>query len=488
MFLIRDKKDEIPKLNIKLLNSRTCHTLDYSFQDDILVCIGGRESPHKLSNSGWKYCHFIQNTIEPMPDNGRYRHGMIKVTFQKETKFIIFGGNQKTSKLVDKEWIMWSDKNGWESLEIDSKNKIQPRWGMCMVWLPKKEKGIICGGMNQNGLICEDIWTFEIVILNNKWILKFTPWLNLSILNIQRISRLGAKAVDVTGILDSDVLIAGGVSMFRCIPWCDQFILLDIENQKITSLNVHISGNDPMLIGFDIVRVNNDILILGGGCVCFSFGVFWNDLLILSESNSVKEWIISEYKIEETEMSTFANKFHNNINVSDPISLKYINPMIQDILSIKITCEDEWKKILEENMPIVLKELDIGTCVDKWTPQYLISRVGSTRKVIVHNAKTNFMNFHLKNFDYDTMDFEEFINSVYKDEGKLYMRSISKKNPKTKPSFLEEDFPEISKDFKIPVELSQIICPNKFSSPLRISSKNIGIWLHYDVCLNDILI
>ncbi|EMR11280.1 hypothetical protein PNEG_00309 [Pneumocystis murina B123] len=488
-FLITHKENKIPELNIKLVDSRVCHTLDYCPKEDILICIGGRESPCKLSNSGWKHSHLTQNIIKPIPDGGRYRHGMIKVTLQNETRFIIFGGNKKTSKIVDKEWVMWSDKNGWEILRINSKDKPQPRWGMCIIWLPEREEGIICGGMNEDGLIYEDIWTFKITILNKEWFLEFLPWRNISILDIQCISRLGAKAVNVIGILNGDVLIVGGVSMFHCISWNDQFILLDLENQKIIPLNVQSLENDPILIGFDIIRRNNDIFILGGGCLCFSFGICWNDdILILSESNSDEEWLISEYENTKSCVPTFINTFNNNnINMPNSVILEHTNPIIRLISSIKINSKDEWEEILEKNMPIVLKELDIGTCVEKWTPEYLISRIGSTRKVIVHNAKTNFMNFHEKNFSYETMEFEEFINSIYKDGSKLYMRSISTKNPRTKPSLLEEDFPEISDDLNIPKELSQTICPNKFSSPLRISSKNIGMWLHYDVMSNILI-
>ncbi|CCJ28572.1 unnamed protein product [Pneumocystis jirovecii] len=488
IFIITYKGNVVPEFKTQSLSPRVCHTLDYFSQDNVLFCVGGRESPSKLSNSE-EFNHLAQNTIKTEYHINRYRHGMVKITLQKETRFIVFGGNERTYQLADKEWMIWSHKKGWELLEITSKNKIQPRSGMCMIWLPERKEGIICGGMNKNGIICEDIWTFKINILDDKWTLELIPWSNLSILDIQRVSRFGAKAVNVSGILNGNVLIAGGVSMFHCISWNDQFILLNLDNQKITSLDFKISGDEPILIGFDIVRINNSIIILGGGCVCFSFGAYWNnDIITLFEYSLPKEWLIYEHKNTDMHVSNFTNESNNcNIDIFDPTILNHINPKIENISSIKITSEDEWKKILEKNMPVVLKGLNIGTCVQKWTPKYLVSHIGSTRKVIVHNAETNFMNFHVKNFNYETMDFGKFMDSVYKDESKLYMRSISTKNPRTKPSLLEEDFLEISKDFTIPPELLQVINPNKFSSPLRISSKNIGMWLHYDVMSNILI-
>ncbi|KAG4304023.1 hypothetical protein PORY_002546 [Pneumocystis oryctolagi] len=484
-FIITHKGNIVPELEIKSLGPRVFHTLDYFSQNNTLFCVGGRESPSKLSNSGSRSNHPTQNTIENISYSNRYRHGMVKVTLQNETRFIVFGG-KRTYKIADEEWIIWSHENGWELLEVNSENKIQPRWGMCMIWLPEREEGIICGGMNKDGFICEDIWTFRISITNKKWVLDLIPWSDLSVLNIQHISRLGAKAVNVTGILDGNILIAGGVSMFQCISWEEQFVLLNLENRKITPLNIQIPVDTPMLIGFDMIRVDNNVIIFGGGCVCFSFGSYWNDnILVLFNSNLSKEWIIYEYKTTKINEQCYISKPDDcNINTSNPMIPKHMNFTIQNISNIKITCKDEWEEIMKKNIPTVLKGLNIGTCVKKWTPEYLISRIGNTREVIVHNAKTNFMNFHVKNFNYETMNFGEFINSVYSNESKLYMRSISTKNPRTKPSFLEEDFSEISDDFIIPPELSKSINPNKFSSPLRISSKDIGIWLHYDVMSN----
>ncbi|KAG5519226.1 hypothetical protein PMAC_002314 [Pneumocystis sp. 'macacae'] len=489
IFIITYKGNIVHEFKAEYLGIRVCHTLDYFSQDNILFCVGGRESPCKLSSSEQEFNRLTQNTLKTGHCVNRYRHGMVKVTLQEETRYILFGGNEKTCQLADKEWMIWSQEKGWEFLETNSKNKMQPRSGMCMIWLPERKEGIICGGMDKNGVICEDIWTFKINIFNKKWVLELIPWSNLSILDIQHISRFGAKAVNVSGILDGNVLITGGVSMFHCISWNDQFILLDLDNQKITPLDFQILEDEPILIGFDIIRIDNSIIILGGGCMCFSFGTYWNNnILTLFESNLSKEWLICEHKITKTGIPNSVSKYTNYY--VDLCNLKIqnsINPEIKNISSVKIKCENEWKKILEENIPIVLKGLNVGTCIKKWTPEYLISHIGYTRKIIVHNARTDFMNFHAKNFNYETMNFGEFINSIYKDEKKLYMRSISTKNPRTKPSLLEEDFFEISSDFRIPPELSQIINPNKFSSPLRISSKNIGMWLHYDVMSNILI-
>ena len=59
--------------------------------------------------------------------------------------------------------------------------------------------------------------------------------------------------------------------------------------------------------------------------------------------------------------------------------------------------------------------------------------------------------------------------------------------PADQPANLTEDFPELAKDFMLPVELSHVT-QHQFSSVLRISGL-VDMWLHYDVslapCLTD---
>ena len=50
-------------------------------------------------------------------------------------------------------------------------------------------------------------------------------------------------------------------------------------------------------------------------------------------------------------------------------------------------------------MPVVLQGLDIGTCTNKWTTEYL-AKVGGDRDVKVHVSQTPQMDFINKNFMY----------------------------------------------------------------------------------------
>lgn len=88
------------------------------------------------------------------------------------------------------------------------------------------------------------------------------------------------------------------------------------------------------------------------------------------------------------------------------------------------------------------------------------------------------MNFLAKNFTYTTVPFEQFINDV-KAGGQMYLRALSSERPAEQATTLEQDFPGLSDDFKLPAELA-FVKANAHSSPLRISGP-VAMWLHYDV-------
>jgi tRNA wybutosine-synthesizing protein 4 len=99
-------------------------------------------------------------------------------------------------------------------------------------------------------------------------------------------------------------------------------------------------------------------------------------------------------------------------------------------------------------------------------------------EVVVHDSRSEHMNFQNKNFSYVTRTFGTFLDEVYAG-ARLYLRSISTENPSEVPANLSLDFPGLRDDFHLPAELFQV-SSNSHSSPLRISGA-VTLWLHYDV-------
>ena len=88
------------------------------------------------------------------------------------------------------------------------------------------------------------------------------------------------------------------------------------------------------------------------------------------------------------------------------------------------------------------------------------------------------MSFQTKNFSYATKTFGTFMDEVYAGD-RQYLRSISAEQPTKLPANLAVDFPNLSRDFRLPESLT-VVADNTHSSPLRISGP-VTLWLHYDV-------
>uniref|UniRef100_A0A3P8XZF2 tRNA wybutosine-synthesizing protein 5 n=1 Tax=Esox lucius TaxID=8010 RepID=A0A3P8XZF2_ESOLU len=138
--------------------------------------------------------------------------------------------------------------------------------------------------------------------------------------------------------------------------------------------------------------------------------------------------------------------------------------------------------------PVVLRDVGLGPCLDKWTLEYLTQKGGNC-EVKVHVSTVPQMDFLHKNFVYRTLPFDKFIQRaaekkhsdffLCQDES-YYLRSLGE-DVRKEPADLRKQFPELAEDFHIPefFESDQL-----FSSVFRISSCGLQLWTHYDVMDN----
>jgi tRNA wybutosine-synthesizing protein 4 len=61
------------------------------------------------------------------------------------------------------------------------------------------------------------------------------------------------------------------------------------------------------------------------------------------------------------------------------------------------------------------------------------------------------MSFKAKNFAYTSKAFGDFLDQIDAGE-RLYLRSLSSKNPSENPADIAKDFPTIAADFSLPPE------------------------------------
>jgi tRNA wybutosine-synthesizing protein 4 len=252
----------------------------------------------------------------------------------------------------------------------------------------------------------------------------------------------------------------------------------------------------PFLVGHSVVCLQDRVVICGGGGVCFSMGSCTNDgIWTLSGNEKYDLWRFIEEGQRLEVILQDMNTPMSDTPIPETLAEAQLDgygsvPNILDVKKVSISSPEEFGKIVEAGEPVVLQGLSIGSCIDSWTPEYLKSTVGNNRLVVVHMTRSSVMSFQQKNFKYQTMLFGEFLDAAFSlslssspPHQRMYFRSLSVTKPNAAPANLHNDFPEIAQDFILPPPLS-IATENLHSSPLRISSADVGMWLHYDGMAN----
>ncbi|XP_037542189.1 tRNA wybutosine-synthesizing protein 5 [Nematolebias whitei] len=164
----------------------------------------------------------------------------------------------------------------------------------------------------------------------------------------------------------------------------------------------------------------------------------------------------------------------------------------QENISVPIFTEVDRRVFLEniypKRRPAVLRGVDLGPCVDRWTVEYLGEK-GGDREVKVHVSTVAQMDFLHKNFAYRTLQFNEFVKRASEtkhsdfflcEDESYYLRSLGE-NVRKEPADLNKQFPDLAEDFHVP----HFFEPDQFfSSVFRISSCGLQLWTHYDVMDN----
>lgn len=150
-----------------------------------------------------------------------------------------------------------------------------------------------------------------------------------------------------------------------------------------------------------------------------------------------------------------------------------------DVLDVSVHGAERIKESISDDVPVLIKGVDIGPCCEKWTPEYLMSQL--RQEGTIHHSSSPVLSFIEKNFKYKRMSLAEMVSRAAGDEGgKYYLRSVGK-DARVDPSDFMKDYPTISCDFRIPEFLSSDPEWEMHSSVLRISSKDLTLWTHYDV-------
>ncbi|KAK9370212.1 S-adenosyl-L-methionine-dependent methyltransferase [Lipomyces kononenkoae] len=456
---------------------RMCHAMVGLAKDRILMT-GGRGSPATPLSDCWIFNSGSNEWREttPMPGS-RYRHAMAAIG---SGRVVVFGGHVENSSSA--EWLLFdSECCTWTRLECET--RLGRRESPSFCWLGTY--GILAGGFNRLGNIYEDMY---------KWSVSGKS-ITLEQIHVDSDSFIRAGAQMVPWTEADSVLHIGGVKQHGILQMSDSFQIINLTDMSIINIDTGNKEKFPMLIGCSLhVNQDREIVLTGGGAVCFSFGAYWNELSIMRPLTvPKKQWTIMgeaqpplSIRSEVSAAVSLPDKVVANSSIARGDSAPISEIGLKEAKSI-----EDWREIHSNGIPVLVKNINIGSCTRLWTPDYLKEKVGHDRQVTVHVSSNNAMNFQTRNFRYESLPFGKFIDRVYgigsdsTDSNELlYLRSLSAINPKSRPANLFEDFPEIAADFRLPPELKSVIGDKEFSSPLRVSSPDVGMWLHYDVTAN----
>ncbi|KAJ5636210.1 LCM-domain-containing protein [Penicillium longicatenatum] len=476
--------------------TRMCHTI--TPLDDITgdcLLVGGRASPGAPFDDCWLRQDNDWQQIYSLPEP-RFRHSATNILIDHGAgSVLVYGGKTKDNAILD-SWLLWNNKyeQGWQKVETVGGTP-EARFGASFAKIDGTS-GILSGGIGSNGTILEDIWTWSLSQCSNgslqvklvdltQCVREASPHL------FKYLPRFGATVNNTS----MGLVIAGGIIPRQLLPARMGILLLNskqiVDPSNMTSLcsptliskiglGTASAEPRPLLTGHVACSIGADqILFLGGGAVCFPLGTVWTEgTWLLQPQNSAKEnsWAIVNPK-KDTSGNTVSQASGNKPR--HLVNKKAKQPMQIPRVQIKTTAQ--FQQIVANGKPVVIEDSDIGPCTEIWTQDYLTSSVGNDRKVVVHEAQSEQMNFQEKNFAYVSKGFGTFLNEVHAG-GRQYLRSISAEQPSKLPANLATDFPTLQHDFRLPKCLS-LVSDNVHSSPLRISGP-VTMWLHYDVMAN----
>lgn len=467
------------------LSARMCHTITRMVDDSALL-VGGRASPTQALADCWL---IKRNTWTKVDDLAipRYRHCAVSVTLDRDGSqtngVLVFGGKASDGTPLD-DCCLWTANNGWHSIAVDGPLPAA-QFGAAMAVVDSAQTwGLLLGGMGVDGTVVEDVWEWSVIATPTPR-LKFTDRTNdvRSSLLSSAYSRIGASLVP----WENSLLLIGGVSKKELHSRSEDFLLLSQNDTEIVISHpgMHFDSSWPLLVGMGVVSVSqHEILVAGGGAVCFSMGSFWNKgYFSLTPTQlgaqGARLWRMTPRQVHGAAQAKPTSKPPQKKSSSK--ASRHVNHRTISIPRVQLQSAEDFSNLVATSKPAIIEGLNLGPCTELWSLPYLKEKIGSERELVVHECSSDRMTFKDKNFKYVKKTVADFLDGISEGSPE-YLRAISSSQPNKLPTRLEDDFPTIAADFQLP-EIFSAVKNNYHSSPLRISGP-VSLWLHYDVLSN----
>jgi tRNA wybutosine-synthesizing protein 4 len=184
----------------------------------------------------------------------------------------------------------------------------------------------------------------------------------------------------------------GGILKDQLLGLADEICTLDFEDCTTSPL-LTIQPPEaprPLLIGVSVKDAGDSFLVAGGSAVCFSFGTFWNRGCYTISTRqedcdhrgptSVSIAPVRPWRLVDSVAAALPVLNLERIHPTDTSSQRLVV-----VSRAQINSPEQFDQVLQNAQPVILSQLNIGSCTSKWTTEYLKAKIGNERQV---NLKT----------------------------------------------------------------------------------------------------
>ncbi len=373
------------------IEPRMCHTITASNHEPLLV--GGRTSPNQALQDCWQLiggCWCRSEDLQ-MP---LFRHSATEVMLGSDNSsgVLVYGGKTQANQVCNK-WFLWRGYFGWVEV-VATEHQLRPRFGAAMISNGNRT-GILLGGMEADGTILDELWEWTLFMDKEIPMITLQKCEVLAIHPRQFKTIRSASGQNVIGRMGASltkspigILLIGGVGSEVLAQ--DQEIVCLSKNLSIDPeentwhyafIDCQIGGSRPLLVGHSIILLQDSVIIVGGGAVCFSFGTFWNSTVVTL--SAIGQRIFTSSKDEHRTRKAAATVPPLDNSVDHATSLQS-HPRYNDptsVVRIRIESPADFRKVMNQRRPVTVSGMDLGTCIRGWTLDVLKAKIGHDRNV-----------------------------------------------------------------------------------------------------------
>lgn len=175
-----------------------------------------------------------------------------------------------------------------------------------------------------------------------------------------------------------------GQAMY-CLTWSESSVEVSIIKHCLRD-----AATKPFMIGSSAFYHDGCIFIAGGGATCFSMGTFWETNVYQAPVPTVlkRDQETAAKGTKPTELKFISSHRVVSSTSAQQDGSEFGRPdakaRITTIPRISLSSTSEFEGILRRGQPVVIENLHLGDCIDKWTAEYIVNRVGSDKKVSYH--------------------------------------------------------------------------------------------------------